>query len=1122
MKTTTKRLVSIVLIIMMLMTSIPFSAMAAEESNKFCINVSQEEGAPGESVDVVISIKNNPGLGSLKFNVEYGDYLTLENVAFNSEFGSFVTAPEPYTNPQSISMMSPTSEITTEGTFATLTFTISEDAPNSYVSDIKITYEPNDICDGNLDNIDTDVENGKVTICRIPGDINGDDYVDNKDAILVFRHSAGWDVGRSDRDIEWMDVNADFYRDNKDAILIFRAAAGWPNITLLPPPAKHKHVLTHTPAKESTCIEYGNIEYWTCDDCGKYFEDEAATKEIMPEDVVTEKAGHTEVVDEAVPPSYTQTGLTEGSHCSVCNTVLVAQQVVPALEASYHAVTLKNLNGAEDPGITRFAEHEGLKLPELSVDGYDFIGWYTAPNGQGEYVSSIKAGTTEDVVLHAHWQIKTYTIYFYDAPENDNATAGNSTAKYTVEDRIVLTDPKWSGLNFVNWTDENGNIYSEIPKGSTGDIELTANWQLMENTAVPADGIRELWTDYDEKNGHQIFIYELGEIQHVVLDELNRKYKSFGESKTWEESRTVSLDNGVSSEVSRTVSNSVTKSYQYQETNEWTKKKSSSFDRGFTIGAETAGIAKLFGTKIKLEGQFNWSSTDETSSSHATTNTEGNETSLENTLSNSSTVSFNETVSKTFATSSTVGSNMPEGTYRYVYYGTVRVFAVVTYEPRSGNYRLDTYSVLGQDIGDMTLYVPPENTTANIKASEGLPCDFPLEELEEFIKNSYYVEYDANGGTEDPDNPMHSCYYPTNQEHTLSENKFVKDGYTWIGWEVDGRERIIQKGEVVSNLGSDGQHLVAKAKWAKNSYTITYDGNKPANASSTVMNVPQDTPCTYDENVTLSSTVPTLTGWTFGGWYTDDLCTDTKKAGDPGKTLTDPNLTTSPGGTVTLYAKWNPYTYTVKYNANGGSGTTTQSEHSYDSSTDLSTNGFKRANYTFLGWSTSSSAKTPMFTDKASVKNLTSLNGGTINLYAVWIKTTWNSCFTIGDVAIKTGDGKNTEIITTDLRPSELISAKLNTLTITLRVHGYWGWNMFDINRDNQPFVEIRDINRQYSKVVNYDTFTELRDESPSQWRTFAIPTSVLSQDGKFIIDFCCSKSEWGLDEFEVTITAGP
>jgi hypothetical protein len=33
----------------------------------------------------------------------------------------------------------------------------------------------------------------------------------------------------------------------------------------------------------------------------------------------------------AVPPTYTETGLTEGSHCSVCNKVLVAQEVVDAL-----------------------------------------------------------------------------------------------------------------------------------------------------------------------------------------------------------------------------------------------------------------------------------------------------------------------------------------------------------------------------------------------------------------------------------------------------------------------------------------------------------------------------------------------------------------------------------------------------------------------------------------------------------------------------------------------------------------------------------------------------------------------------------------------------------------------
>ena len=54
--------------------------------------------------------------------------------------------------------------------------------------------------------------------------------------------------------------------------------------------------------------------------------------------VLDSAKGHVEVIDAAVAPTCTATGLTEGKHCEVCGDVLVAQQVVPMTEHDYQAV----------------------------------------------------------------------------------------------------------------------------------------------------------------------------------------------------------------------------------------------------------------------------------------------------------------------------------------------------------------------------------------------------------------------------------------------------------------------------------------------------------------------------------------------------------------------------------------------------------------------------------------------------------------------------------------------------------------------------------------------------------------------------------------------------------------
>ena len=151
-------------------------------------------------------------------------------------------------------------------------------------------------------------------------------------------------------------------------------------------------------------------------------------------------------------------------------------------------------------------------------------------------------------------------------------------------------------------------------------------------------------------------------------------------------------------------------------------------------------------------------------------------------------------------------------------------------------------------------------------------------------------------------------------------------------------------------------------------YAVKYNANGGSGAPSQQTKV-------YGETLKLSSTKPSRTGYTFKGWGT--TVSDTTVDYAAGANYTK-------NAAITLYAIWQINTYTITYNANGGTGAPSSQTGDYDSTVTLSSTVPTKApegdvEYTFKGWSTSEGATTASYQAGGSyvIKSNTTL-------YAVW------------------------------------------------------------------------------------------------------------------------------------------
>ncbi len=274
------------------------------------------------------------------------------------------------------------------------------------------------------------------------------------------------------------------------------------------------------------------------------------------------------------------------------------------------------------------------------------------------------------------------------------------------------------------------------------------------------------------------------------------------------------------------------------------------------------------------------------------------------------------------------------------------------------------------------------------------------------------VAYNANGGTGAPASQTKTADVQLN----LSTIKPTRTGYTFVKWntKADGSGTSYNPG---ANYTPDqnGGTVTLYAIWTANTYTVSYNANGGSGAPSSQTK-------TYGKSLTLSSTKPTRTGYTFVKWNT--------KADGSGTSYSAGGTYTANSG-ATLYAIWTANTYTVTYNANGGSGAPSSQTKTYGKSLTLSSTKPTRTGYTFVKWNT-----------KADGSGTSYSAGGTytansdVVLYAIW---STSNTYTITYNSNGGTGTPPTQIVVADTTGN--FSAKLSSIKPTRTGYTFVNWN---------------------------------------------------------------------------------
>jgi uncharacterized repeat protein (TIGR02543 family) len=629
--------------------------------------------------------------------------------------------------------------------------------------------------------------------------------------------------------------------------------------------------------------------------------------------------------------------------------------------------------GRMENSVYMYGTEKELNSNSFTRSGYVFTGWGVVTEGPVVYqdkqkIKNLTKTNGETISLYAQWEAVVSITYnvAYNA-NNGTGTMANSVHTVGVAKSLTANTFTRSGYTFAGWasTPTGPTVYADresvlnLANTQGATITLYAKWEGV-----------SYYVAYNANNGigtmaNTVHIY--GTPQNLPANTFTRVGYIFA---GWAESGNgpvIYADQQILSNLTTTEGATVTLYAQWSDANAHTY--TVVYDRNGGTGTmessvHTYGVAKSLTANTFTRSGYTFTGWGTVAAGPMVYGDEANVLNLTE-ISGETVILYAQwTVNTYTVTYNTNGGTGLMANSEHTY-GTAQ------------NLRANTFTRVGYIFAgwatsnDGPVLYTDQQSVNNLTTTAGGTVIL-YAQWSEAGANTYTVVYDRNGGT----GTMESSVHTYGVAKSLTANTFTRSGYTFTGWGTVavGPVTYGDEANVLNLTETSGGTVILYAQWSAasaNTYTVIYDRNGGTGTMESSVH-------TYGVAKPLTANTFTRSGYTFTGWGTS--AAGPGPYGDQANVL---NLTETSGGTVILYAQWTVNTYTVTYNANGGTGLMVNSEHTYGVAKPLNANTFTRTGYTFTGWGTAVAG--PMvYADQANVINLSDADGAVVTLYAVW------------------------------------------------------------------------------------------------------------------------------------------